>query len=241
MQPIISRETINRLLRDVRQIIKFPLTDSGIYYSHDDTDMFKGYALIIGPENTPYFGGYYFFKFMFPYDYPFSPPRVTFMTNDGHIRYNPNLYTNGKVCVSILNTWEGEQWSSCQTISSVLLALCTLLNESPLENEPGYSKTDPEYKPYQKIIEYSNINFAICDMINLSNNLIPVPFNLFYPIMREKFLKNYDKLMEFIQLQNNYEGGCCVRIYNMGLYVNYNKLNLKLINTKKIVETQIQI
>ena len=91
MSVFISKETISRLLKDVKQIIKNPLTDNGIYYIHDDTNMMKGYALIIGPEDTPYFGGYYFFMFDFPTDYPFSPPTVTYMTNDGVTRFNPNL------------------------------------------------------------------------------------------------------------------------------------------------------
>ena len=73
----IKKETVQRLLKDVRQIIKHPLTGNGIYYSHDESDMMKGYALIVGPADTPYFGGYYFFKFDYPYDYPFSPPKVT--------------------------------------------------------------------------------------------------------------------------------------------------------------------
>ena len=89
---IIKKETIQRLLKDVKQIIKHPLTDNGIFYSHDDSNMMEGYALIIGPRETPYFGGFYFFKFVFPCDYPFSPPKVTYMTNDGTTRYNPNLY-----------------------------------------------------------------------------------------------------------------------------------------------------
>jgi ubiquitin-protein ligase len=72
---IIKKETIQRLLKDIKQIIKHPLTDNGIFYSHDETDMLKGYAMIIGPEGTPYFGGYYFFKFNFPTDYPYSPHR----------------------------------------------------------------------------------------------------------------------------------------------------------------------
>ena len=116
---ILSKETVQRLLKDVRNIIKNPLTDQGIYYIHDDEDILKGYALIIGPEETPYFGGFYFFEFSYPFDYPFSPPDVKYCTNDGSTRFNPNLYTNGKVCVSILNTWMGEKWSSCQTINSV--------------------------------------------------------------------------------------------------------------------------
>lgn len=162
---VIKKETIQRLLRDVKQIMKHPLTDNGIYYSHDENDLLKGYALIIGPEGTPYYGGFYFFKFNFPIDYPYSPPKLNYMTNDGVTRYNPNLYKCGKVCVSILNTWNGDKWSSCQTINSVLLTLCSLLNNSPLENEPGQTKTSKDFIPYQKSIEFSNINFAICELI----------------------------------------------------------------------------
>ena len=55
MTTVLSKNTIKRLLQDVKQIIKNPLNDNGIYYIHDDTDMLKGYALIIGPEDTPYF------------------------------------------------------------------------------------------------------------------------------------------------------------------------------------------
>ena len=63
MANIISKESVHRLLLDVRQIMKNPLEDNGIYYSHDETDMLRGYAMIVGPSDTPYFGGFYFFKF----------------------------------------------------------------------------------------------------------------------------------------------------------------------------------
>ena len=38
----IPRDTVMRLLKDVRNIVKNPLTDNGIYYIHDDADMMKG-------------------------------------------------------------------------------------------------------------------------------------------------------------------------------------------------------
>lgn len=225
----IAKETVQRLLRDVKQIMKNPLTDNGIYYTHDDTDMLKGYAMIIGPKNTPYFGGFYFFQFDFPSNYPYSPPKVTFKTNDGLTRYNPNLYKSGKVCVSILNTWTGEKWSSCQNINSVLLTLCLLLNEMPLENEPGYTRTSKEFIPYQKSIEFSNINFAICDMIHPEQNKIPNHFSQFYPIMKENFLTNYDKIMEFVlskqEQEITYE---YISFYSMKTKINYVALREKL-------------
>ena len=83
--------------------------------------------MIVGPSETPYFGGFYFFEFKYPGDYPHSPPEVIYKTNGDNIRFNPNLYVNGKVCISLLNTWRGEQWTSCQTITTVLLNLCLFL------------------------------------------------------------------------------------------------------------------
>ena len=236
---VIQKETVQRLLKDVKQIIKHPLTDNGIYYSHDETNMFQGYAMIVGPSNTPYFGGFYFFKFVFPYDYPFSPPKVTYMTNDGLTRFNPNLYKCGKVCVSILNTWSGDKWSSCQTLNSILLTLCSLLNDSPLENEPGHSKSCNDYIPYQKSIEFSNINFSICELINRNKSRIPAPFEIFYPFMKENFLKNYDEILKFVELNKNEVSIQKVGIYSMSTNINYLSLKEKLILTKNIIDNEI--
>jgi ubiquitin-protein ligase len=46
-----------------------------------------------------------------PPAYPHVPPKVTFRTTaDGRLRFNPNLYTDGKVCLSLLGTWSGDPW-----------------------------------------------------------------------------------------------------------------------------------
>ena len=227
-QITISRETIHRLLADIKYIYKNPLTDNGIYYTHDDADIMKGYAMIVGPEDTPYFGGYYFFEFNFPADYPFSPPKMKYMTNNGLTRFNPNLYKCGKVCVSILNTWSGDKWSACQTINSTLLTMCSLLNDSPLLNEPGQFTTSKDYMPYQKSIEFLNIDFAICDLLDISKNEIPAQFKHFYPVMKELFLKNYDKLLHIIDKKEGLIERYNVNIYQMTTHVNYALLKDKI-------------
>ena len=227
----ITKDTISRLLKDVRQIIKNPLTDNGIYYVHDDSDMLKGYAMIVGPEDTPYFGGYYFFIFEYPYDYPFRPPNVTFCTNGGNIRFNPNLYVSGKVCVSVLNTWHGDQWSSCQTISTILLTLCTLLCKNPLLNEPGISESNENVPIYNKIIEYSNINIAICDIVNKKPYIYRPFFDYFYPFVLENFKKNYDKICAFVdsKIGTTDENSIIpLHFYNMNVNIDYKNLREKL-------------
>jgi ubiquitin-conjugating enzyme E2 Z len=236
MSTFLSKETITRLLKDVKQIIKNPLTDNGIYYIHDDVDMLKGYALIVGQPDTPYFGGNYFFEFTYPSDYPHSPPKVKYWTNGNNIRFNPNLYVCGKVCVSLLNTWRGDQWTSCQTISTVLLTLCTLLCSDPLLNEPGVDKRHADLNSYDEIIQYANIDIAVCDIIEKKPGVFVPFFEDFYHFIKENFIKNYDKLLEFAEKKNvefnkeakNYKTG----FYNMNVNVDYNKLIEKLKKTK---------
>ena len=164
-QPFVTKDTMRRIISDVKELRKNPLISHGIYYEHDETDMLKGKALIIGPADTPYADGFYLFKISFPVNYPYEPPKVQYCTNDGNTRFNPNLYRCGKVCLSILNTWQGEKWSGCQTISSVLLAMCTILNNEPLLNEPGVCKTHRDFEAYNAIIQYKNIEVAIFGML----------------------------------------------------------------------------
>lgn len=234
---VISKVTIKRLISDVRELKKTPLIEHGIHYVHDENDILKGYALMIGPENTPYEGGYYFFKFVFPYNYPHSPPVVEYLTNDGITRFNPNLYKNGKVCISILNTWEGEPWSGCQTISSTLLSICSVLNETPLVNEPGISKSHPDYSTYNEIIRYKNFEVAMCGV--LKSKIIQHMCKELYIIMMNDFVNHFDKKLELLYksasifnkfletkhfLANNNEVTLRTSIYPMNCLVDYNYL-----------------
>ena len=211
----VKKDALRRIISDIKEIKKNPLTAHGIYYEHDETDMLKGRALIIGPADTPYADGFYLFTFQFPANYPHAPPKVEFCTSDGVTRFNPNLYRTGKVCLSILNTWKGEQWSGCQTISSVLLALCTVLNDEPLLNEPGITKSHRDYEAYNEIIRYKNIEVAIFGMLQSvgtnavapgANEVAPGAvgavaldaneFAIFGDIMRKYFLENKEKILK---------------------------------------------
>ncbi|XP_070545954.1 ubiquitin-conjugating enzyme E2 Z-like isoform X1 [Ptychodera flava] len=107
----------------------------------DKDDITKVHALITGPFDTPYECGFSHFLIRFPPDYPIRPPRVKLInTGDGKVRFNPNLYRNGKVCPSILGTWSGPAWSPAQSLSSVLISIQSLMNEKPYHNEPGFEQ-----------------------------------------------------------------------------------------------------
>jgi ubiquitin-protein ligase len=194
----IMNRNIKRIMIDYKEILNDPI--ERIHYVHDETNILKGYAMLIGRENTPYEDGYYFFEFKFPENYPFSPPVVTFINYDGTTRFNPNLYIGGKVCLSILNTWDGEKWSSCQSIKSVLLSLSILiLNEEPLLNEPGITRHHPCFENYHKLVEYKNIEVSILKYLEKTN--LPEPFQPFHSIMVEHFIKRYPFLLERIKMR----------------------------------------
>jgi ubiquitin-conjugating enzyme E2 Z len=198
----ISSETTRRLIKDVRENIHNPLTSNGIYYIHSDTDILTGYALIIGPENTPYHRGFYFFRFNFPPDYPYSPPSISFHTNGNNVRFHPNFYRNGKVCMSILNTWKGEQWSSCLSLNNILNAILSLFIVSqPLTLEPLWCINDTiQLENYNKIIKHANISISVCDFLNNTHH----PFyHLFHSTCISYFLEHYETINQSIQIVKN--------------------------------------
>jgi len=189
-------KAIKRLMKDRQILQKNNLNNEGIFIKWSDESMFSVKALIIGPKSTPYENGFYFFDFLFTKSYPFTPPKGFFKTIDNNVRFNPNLYADGKICLSLLGTWPGPKWSSCQNLRSLLLSIQTLLNENPIRNEPGFSKENSyKVKKYNNIVSYANIRLATIQMIEK----IPKNFEYFLPIIKLHFLNNLQSYHNTIQ------------------------------------------
>lgn len=191
----LSSEAKKRIFLDTKYILKNPLTDMGIYYKNDEDDLSLGYALMIGPEDTPYQYGYYLFEFKYPHNYPYSPPKVTNLTTNGYTRFNPNLYVNGKVCLSLLNTWQGPSWKPCQTLNSVLVSiLSSVFVSNPIENEPSFTKKSIENNAYNEIIRFKNIDFSCLCMYLKKHRIHHKAYDIFYPTIQAHFKENYEKI-----------------------------------------------
>lgn len=114
---------------------------SSIYLCVDEVraDVMK--ALIVGPHGTPYQNGMFIFDVFLPADYPNVPPKVHFLTTGGgKVRFNPNLYATGFVCLSLLGTWQfGPAWMPGKsTLLQALVSIQSLIFvEQPYYNEPG--------------------------------------------------------------------------------------------------------
>lgn len=208
MSRTLSTRAIKRITNEIKDMnqSKSILEESGIYVNYDESDISKLYVMMVGPSDTPYEDGYFFFQFIFPENYPMNPPIATYFTQGPMydektkryelVRFNPNLYTCGKVCLSMLNTWEGPGWVPSNTMTNVFMAIQGLvLTNNPLENEPGYENMEgtekAQYEVYNEMIRFAKYKIGILGMIRNP----PKGFEMFLPIMIEKYQKNLDKYL----------------------------------------------
>jgi ubiquitin-protein ligase len=217
----LTTTAIKRICSDMKDLNRNPLEDEGIYHYYDETNIQNCKIMIIGPQDTPYENGFYFFQFTFPYNYPFEPPAVKYCTQGYNIRFNPNLYVCGKVCLSLINTWEGPKWTSCQTIRSVLISLRGLVLgvKYPLQNEPGYEKSeDTRAQGFNDVITHENYRTAVVQMMNQP----PPGFDVFLPQMLDYVKTHYHdyekKLLELSKFDNT---NAHSPIYNMTVTRNF--------------------
>ncbi|KAL6712501.1 hypothetical protein ACN47E_000378 [Coniothyrium glycines] len=139
-----------------------------VRYCEDRLDVMK--FCIIGPKGTPYENGMFAFDMFCGADFPKSPPMVCFKgTAGGRISINPNLYADGKVCLSLLGTWSGEPWNpSLSTLLQILVSIQAMIFcDEPWYNEPGREATykgDSENSPsatYNRRLHDKTVNYAM--------------------------------------------------------------------------------
>ena len=160
----------SRLLREVRDISSQQIPV--VFGEPEEADILHWRGMILGPPHTPYALGMFHFDLKFPQDYPNSAPKVLITTTSGgQVRFNPNLYATGKVCLSILGTWRaehsGEQWSAVQSSQSILLSIQSLMNDAPYHNEPSFEADDGsgDVQRYNEKISHESVRVAVCEVM----------------------------------------------------------------------------
>jgi ubiquitin-protein ligase len=185
--------------------------------------------IINGPEGTPYELGLFIFDMTIDDKFPSISPKVL-LSNNGNVRFNPNLYNSGKVCLSLLGTWTGDKtevWNTnLSTIYQILISIQSqILIDEPYFNEPGYQNTKGTSNGTINSTKYNNniIQYTLEHaMINLIKNgkqtypeiydLIVEHFKYYYnniivmlekwkPIINNSIFNN--KINEFIEIMNS--------------------------------------
>ena len=143
--------------KDPNSLFSIELTD----------DIFNWNLLFFGPPDTIYENGIFKARMIFPRDFPNSPPEVKFIDDV----YHPNVYPDGKVCISILHDGEdeygyesvSERWNPSHSVSSILLSIISMLPnpnfESPANIDASVLCKD-NYEEYKKKI-YSLVSKSL--------------------------------------------------------------------------------
>ncbi|KAL4506801.1 hypothetical protein ABPG72_001222 [Tetrahymena utriculariae] len=166
----------------------------------DRVDVMK--CMVMGSKGTPYAHGAFIFDVYFSDEYPNQPPKCNLETTGaGKVRFNPNLYACGKVCLSLLGTWRGnasENWDpKISTLLQILVSLQAIImseevyfNEPGFEGEAGSEEGERKNEAYSNIVRYCNIKYAMIDQIKNP------PEGFQAVIMRHFYLKKQEILEE---------------------------------------------
>ncbi|KAK0744830.1 ubiquitin-conjugating enzyme/RWD-like protein [Apiosordaria backusii] len=108
-----------------------------------DSNIFEWEVMLMISDECKYYGGGNFRAILtFPHTYPLMPPRLVFQTP---IPFHPNIYPDGRLCISILHPPEedisgyeqaSERWSPVQSPESILLSVISLF-EDPNDESPA--------------------------------------------------------------------------------------------------------
>lgn len=157
-------------------------------------------AMIAGAEGTPYANGLFEYHVYLPPEYPQGSPKCNLeTTGSGDVRFNPNLYSCGKVCLSLLGTWRGsasENWDPkisnllqlFLSIQSVVMSEEVYFNEPGYEGEIGTEEGEKKNEGYSNIVRLNNIKFA---MIRHITN----PIKGFEDVIRRHFYIKRDVIL----------------------------------------------
>lgn len=231
----MSKDAIKRIInKDIKEINKMKLNDLGIHIEFNEDNMLKARAIIIGPENTPYEHGLLYFIIEFPNNYPFSPPKIGYLSTSRY-RIHPNLYVGrshdnyiGKVCLSSINTWSGPKWTSVMHIASILLSIQSLLCNNPLHNEPGFENEVGERNDlYNTIVKHDTYNH----LIRRNGFEIHPLFESFKQIINEHLTKNKDTILKNLDdllIKYPEKLKISLNVYNIMMVIDYQNIKSEI-------------
>lgn len=156
-------------------------------------------VMIRGPNKTPYEDGLFLFDLQLSPDYPRSPPVCHYISYSSE-RLNPNLYVEGRVCVSLLGTWTGrgtEVWGPNSTLLQLIVSIQGLILVSePYYNEAGYEKQTESQQGYENSRTYNEL--VILKLVQSMTAMLLSPPEVFKQEVcahfSEKGIKMYERL-----------------------------------------------
>ena len=114
-----------RLTKELKALAKDPMQEPRIVVAPNESNIREMHYVLEGSPNTPYEGGVYHGKLIFPKEYPLKPPSVLMLTPNG--RFQPNR----RLCLS-MSDFHPESWNPMWSVSTILTGLYSFM----IENNP---------------------------------------------------------------------------------------------------------
>lgn len=193
-----------RIAKDIHLLDKNKqeLESRGIHFYINEQDIFSlSYLIIPKPKQdithpelkSPYTNGFFLFHLQIPHDFPLSPPEITFYPQQTLARLHPNYYETGKVCLSVINTWGGHDWTPSTSLLSLANVLEERFNERALCFEPGQERTcDSTLNLYNEAVRFAVYKTAILDVLQKKYEI----YDKFQPIIQAYFAKQKEDYLK---------------------------------------------
>jgi len=114
---------VRRLTKELRALQKDPMKNPKIEVMPLESNILEMHYVIEGSADTPYAGGIYHGKLVFPKDYPLKPPSVIMLTPSG--RFQPNR----RLCLS-MSDFHPETWNPVWSVETILTGLYSFMIET---------------------------------------------------------------------------------------------------------------
>lgn len=113
----------SRLKNDYLRLIKDPVPY--IIAEPLPSNILEWHYVVTGPKDSPYAGGYYHGKLVFPPEFPFKPPAIYMNTPNGRFK------THTRLCLSI-SDYHPDTWNPAWSVATILTGLLSfMLEKSP--------------------------------------------------------------------------------------------------------------
>jgi len=112
-----------RLTRELQNLQKDPIKSPRIVAVPNEANILEWHYVLEGSKGTPYEGGYYHGKLIFPKEYPLKPPSVLMLTPSGRFK------TNRRLCLS-MSDFHPESWNPMWSVSTILTGLYSFMVEN---------------------------------------------------------------------------------------------------------------
>jgi len=140
---------LSRLKQDFVRIKKDPVPY--IVAEPLPSNILEWHYVVTGPESSPYEGGLYHGKLVFPAEFPFKPPSIYMITPSG--RFRPNT----RLCLSI-SDYHPDTWNPAWSVATILTGLLSFM----LERAPTMGSVETTENEKRRLAARSH-------SVNLSN------------------------------------------------------------------------